>query len=462
MPRRSPAVTRPASTTCLREHDGEPAGKWIGEGLADLGIHDGQSITKADEELFAKIYGDFQDTRDPSGHHLGAKPREIQQKALSSDVQKIYQEKLKAEPGATAERQNQLMTEARAEAPRTVVRYYDTTFSPSKDITLAHASALAAAWEAREEGDVKAAEVWESRADGIWEEIENAVRVYIDHQQRESGYVRTGHHGKPVGDAQVGRFERARDMPVSIFPQHTSRNGDPQLHVHILWLNRVQAESDGRWLAADSRAITKNKQEGAAKAAEELESALTRRFGFEWAYDDRSKGRILKDFDRKTIDAFSSRRQEITAEVAKLVEAYKQAHDGREPTQRMLASMHQHVTLTTRPAKGDEKLDMGAKLRDWNETARRHRAGDAARTGRQDLGSSRRRRAERRPARRRPQGRAADPDQGRGTRSHGAGPCAYPAGEVGLGSPGAGQGDLHADAGPRDRPVPGADVDPAG
>jgi hypothetical protein len=27
---------------------------------------------------------------------------------------------------------------------------------------------------------------------------------------------------------------------VAIFPQHTSRSGDPQLHVHILWLNKVK------------------------------------------------------------------------------------------------------------------------------------------------------------------------------------------------------------------------------
>jgi len=355
------------------EKGGEPPGIWIGEGLAGLGLHDGDLITSEDHELFDAIYGDF---RDPAtGEHLGARPREVQPKALDREVQDIYQLKLQAEPGATAERRAQLLTEARAEAPKTVVRYYDTTFSPDKTITLAHASALAAAKEARAEGDVEAAELWESRAAGIWEEIIGAARVYIEHQQQEAGYVRTGHHGQRVGDVEAGRFERAKDMPVAAFPQHTSRNGDPQLHVHILWLNRVQTESDGKWRAVDSRGLVRNKQDGAVKAAFALESALERRYGFSWAYREESKGRILKDFPVKVIELFSSRRTEIQADVAKLVEAYRQAHGGQEPSQRMLASMHQHVTLATRDAKGDAKLDMDAKLREWTAAARKAELG---------------------------------------------------------------------------------------
>jgi AAA domain/TrwC relaxase len=355
------------------EKGGEPPGIWIGAGLADLGIHDGDLITAEDHELFDAIYGDF---RDPTtGEHLGARPREVQPKALDREVQDIYQLKLKAEPGATAERRAQLLTEARAEAPKTVVRYYDTTFSPDKTITLAHASALAAAKEARAADDVKAAELWESRAAGVWEEIIAAARVYIDHQQQEAGYVRTGHHGDRVGDVEAGRFERAKDMPVAVFPQHTSRNGDPQLHVHILWLNRVQTESDGKWRAVDSRGLVRNKQDGAVKAAFALESALERRYGFSWAYRNESKGRILKDFPVKVIDKFSSRRSEIKHGVAQLVEAYRQAHGDQEPSQRMLASMHQHVTLATRDAKGDAKLDMDAKLREWDAAARKAELG---------------------------------------------------------------------------------------
>ena len=66
---------------------------------------------------------------------------------------------------------------------------------------------------------------WEARATGIWAEIEQSVRLYIGTCQREGGYVRTGHHGRRVDGVEAGRFEDAHEIPVAIFPQHTSRNG---------------------------------------------------------------------------------------------------------------------------------------------------------------------------------------------------------------------------------------------
>jgi len=126
------------------------------------------------------------------------------------------------------------------------VQYFDTTFSVDKTISLAHASALASAVEARNAGQHKTAEEWEARAAGIWAEIEQSVRLYVRYMQDEAGYVRTGHHGRRISGVEAGRFEDAREIPVAIFPQHTSRNGDPQLHVHILWLNKVQAVRNGR------------------------------------------------------------------------------------------------------------------------------------------------------------------------------------------------------------------------
>ena len=239
--------TGPQYYLSATEKGGEPAGKWVGEGLADLGIRDGDRIGKSlddkNPELvqFEKIYGGFTDTRDPSGQAtLGRPPRE------ASQTLKIYQQKLDAEPAATSERRHQLLMQAREAAPTATVMFWDNTFSPDKTITLAHATALVAAQDARAAGDTQAAQIWESRAAGIWEEIEAATRIYIEHQQQAAGYVRTGHHGARVGDVEAGKFERAGPIPVATFAQHTSRNGDPQLHVHMLFLNRVKTLSDGQ------------------------------------------------------------------------------------------------------------------------------------------------------------------------------------------------------------------------
>ena len=42
------------------------------------------------------------------------------------------------------------------------------------------------------------------------------------------------------------------------------------------------------------------------------EPAGTRRFGFEWAYQPASKGRVITGFPEKAMDRFSSRRAQIT------------------------------------------------------------------------------------------------------------------------------------------------------
>ena len=246
--------------------------------------------------------------------------------------------------------------------------FWDNTLSVDKSITLAHASALAAAKEARAAGDAQAAQLWEGRADGIWEEIEGAVRVYLDTQQQESGYVRTGHHGARVGDVDAGRFGRAEAIPVASFMQHTSRDGDPHLHVHNLMLNRVKSEGDGQWRALDSRALHRHAQEATAKAAFTLESGLTRRFGFEWAYREESKGRILKGFDERYIKEFSSRREQVTQNMAELRKEYREIY-GRDPDQRQLATMNKQAYYDNRPAKDDSR-DLETRLRDWETQAR--------------------------------------------------------------------------------------------
>jgi hypothetical protein len=104
------------------------------------------------------------------------------------------------------------------------VQYFDTTFSVDKTISLAHASALASAVAARQAGDLRQAAEWEARAAGIWAEIEKSVRLYVRHMQGEAAYVRTGHHGRRISRAEAGRFEDAREIPVAVFPQHTSRS----------------------------------------------------------------------------------------------------------------------------------------------------------------------------------------------------------------------------------------------
>jgi conjugative relaxase-like TrwC/TraI family protein len=357
------------------EKGGEPAGTWIGDGAAELGFCDGAVVRRED---FEPLYGQFLDPRDPSGQtHLGSPPR------VNAELAAIYQAKLAAHPGATADERMRLLAEARAEYQGPVgVQYFDTTFSVDKTISLAHASALASAVEAREAGDLQAAGQWEARAAGIWAEVEQSVRLYVGHMQREAGFVRTGHHGRRIGGVETGRFEDAREIPVAIFPQHTSRNGDPQLHVHVLWLNKVQTVRDGQWRAIDSRGLHRNKGAGSALAAFALETGLTRRFGFEWAYRPASKGQVIARVPEKAIRQFSSRRAQITKFTQALAEQYERDR-GHAPDQRAVNSMRQFANARTRRGKEPGALDFAKLLREWEQVSRGAELGtlrDLART----------------------------------------------------------------------------------
>jgi hypothetical protein len=226
------------------EKGGEPPGRWRGAGLAELGFGDGQVI---DPEVFERLYGQFLDPRDQGGEtRLGRSPQRFR------SAEEIYAGLIALEPGTTAERRAELMIEAKNQV-RLPVQYFDVTFSVSKSITLLHASALANAAQSEAAGDEPAAAYWRQAAADVWACIEAGNQAALDYLEREAGYTRSGYHGRQVNGVTSGRWEDAHRLVIGSFPQHTSRDGDPQLHIHNLVLNRVQRERDGAWRTLDSR-----------------------------------------------------------------------------------------------------------------------------------------------------------------------------------------------------------------
>ena len=61
--------------------------------------------------------------------------------------------------------------------------------------------------------------------------IMQAVHAGFGYFQREAGYTRTGSHHARAGGQETGQWREA-DLAVAHWLQHTSRDGDMQLHVH--------------------------------------------------------------------------------------------------------------------------------------------------------------------------------------------------------------------------------------
>ena len=340
------------------EKGGEPPGIWTGRGVAELGLQPDGIVRR---EVFERLYGHHLDPRDPAGQtRLGRAPSRFR------SAEDIYAALLAAEPEATAERRAQLLIEAKAQV-RTPDLYWDATFSVSKSISLFHASALANEAAANERGDRGSAGTWQQVADGIWDAIMEGNAAALDYLQREAGQTRAGYH-------PGGRWEDAREWVIASFRQHTSRDGDPQLHVHNLILHKVLRESDGQWRALDSMSLYRHRPAASAIAALATENALTRNYGLRWVQRKDGHGREIVGVGQALMDTFSSRRQSIGSLTARLAQEYE-AQFGRAPDARALTTLRQWANHATRRGKDAGALDLAALVRQWAAQARASEAG---------------------------------------------------------------------------------------
>ena len=132
--------------------------------------------------------------------------------------------------------------------------------------------------------------------------------------QREAGYTRTGSHHARAGGRETGQWHEA-DLAVAHWLQHTSRDGDMQLHVHSQIAHVARTSKDGKWRAPDSLGYGEHVGAVAAITAQHLEEALTARFGLEWAAREDGNGFEITGVSQEMMDLFSSRRRAITADV---------------------------------------------------------------------------------------------------------------------------------------------------
>ena len=151
---------------------------------------------------------------------------------------------------------------------------------------------------------------------------------------------------------------------VASFRQHTSRDGDPQLHVHNLILHKVRREADGAWRALDSMSLYRHRPAASAIAALAMENALTRRVGVQWVPRRDGHGREIANVGQALMDMFSSRRASIGPLATRLAREYE-AQFGRAPDARALASLRQWANHATRRAKDAAPLDLASLVRRW-------------------------------------------------------------------------------------------------
>ena len=214
------------------ESGGEPPGRWWGPGARALGFEHGQTVERKPYDLL------FGKREAPDGTPLG-KPPDGGRKAAS-----VYARLLAAEPHATADRRRELRIEATKQARQSPL-FFDLTLSLSKSISIFHASLGENARLARLAGDQAGDEYWSALLTEVDGMIWQAVWAGFGYFQREAGYTRTGSHNSRVHGRETGQWHEA-GLAVAHWLQHTSRDGDMQLHVHSQIAHAVRTTTDGK------------------------------------------------------------------------------------------------------------------------------------------------------------------------------------------------------------------------
>ena len=130
---------------------------------------------------------------------------------------------------------------------------------------------------------------------------EHAVNAALDYLEREATFTRRGHGGLEVIETH--------GLIAAGFRHRTSRNGDPQLHTHVLVPNVVQGV-DGRWGTLDARHLYAHRVTAGYLYQAELRHQLTNTLGVAWTPVQKGAGEIA-GIPPELLRAFSTRRAEI-------------------------------------------------------------------------------------------------------------------------------------------------------
>ena len=165
------------------------------------------------------------------------------------------------------------------------------------------------------------------------------------------------------------------------FPQHTNRDGEPNLHVHLEILNRAQradkaVSGDEKWRALHGRPVWAERLYLGALATRILAARLAA-LGVPLVKQEDGNGFDVGGIEQATMAAYSKRSADVDAKKRELIAQYEREHDGRAPDRATLYKLRKKATVETREAKehapertAEQEADAAARvLAEWMRTA---------------------------------------------------------------------------------------------
>ena len=323
---------------------GEPPGEWAGKGAAALGL-----AGQVDPAVIARLY---QQGIGPGGEQLVSRR---QRKAAEEREEAAAAAYRAAHPYASATELAEVRAAERGKDPHQVP-YFDLTVSAVKSVSVLHASYRVSARKAREHGDSEQAAVLDAKAAQIEDALMDSARDAVSWLDRHAAYTRTGHHS-----ARTGEWRDGNGLVASLFLHHLSRDGDPQLHVHVAIWNRVQRGdgADGKWRTLDSRTLHNQRLAVAPVTDRGMETRLSA-LGYAMVPRQDGNGAEVGGVSQDVMDLFSSRAVAVTGELKRLAQEYADKH-GRPPSRRTLWLLHQQAGQHTRRSKAEARRTIAGR-----------------------------------------------------------------------------------------------------
>ncbi len=219
---------------------------------------------------------------------------------------------------------------------------FDLVFTPTKSVSIA--------WGLGDERLRK----------GIEEAHEKAIKDALTYLEDNAVYTRRGAAG-------IRQEETKSGLIATKFRHYDSREGDPNLHDHLVVANKVQGK-DGRWLTLDGRMIYAHGVAASELYNSKIAEYIHADLGLEFVGNERKGRKIyeLAGITPETITAFSSRRSQVSKTLEELEKKYIEEH-GYAPNEKARIKLSQQATLATRPHKSEARSL--AELHDvWAQT----------------------------------------------------------------------------------------------
>jgi hypothetical protein len=169
--------------------------------------------------------------------------------------------------------------------------------------------------------------------------------------------------------ARTGEWRDGGGLVASLFLHHLSRDGDPQLHVHVVIWNRIQRAdgADDTWRTLDSRSLH-GQRLGVAPVADRILETRLSALGYVMVPRADGNGAEVGGVSQDVMDLFSSRAVAVTGELDRLAHEYQAVH-GKPPSRRTLWLLHQQAGQNSRRTKTQARRTLAGQTGATEPTA---------------------------------------------------------------------------------------------